>query len=387
MGWECAESMTMYRGVNISLFVFFLVLLGGGPNPGAQDTSYHSITGPCNLGFPGDHGPHPGYRTEWWYYTGNLHSQSGNDYGFQLTFFRRQISPPGAEQTWPQPASAWRTQQLFLAHAALTDITKNRFHHAEVMSREMPGLAGAHQEAGTTSISVRNWALALSENEHLLETMSDSFALSLRLRPSKAPVLHGEAGYSRKGVAPESASCYYSFSRLLAEGSVSLNGMTIPVHGTAWMDHEFSSDPLEPDIEGWDWFSLQLSNDTELMLYLLRKKDGSYSAASGGTLVDASGKASAIGRDDIVLEILDRWKSPHTRVVYPSGWRLKIPPLHLELAINPGIRDQEMQTPETTNITYWEGSVSVNGSSAGKNISGEGYVELTGYAGAMGGRM
>jgi predicted secreted hydrolase len=374
---------TAKRFFLLPLLVVFLTMA----NAHTEDGSYYAVTGPCNLSFPGDHGSHPGYRTEWWYYTGNLHSEKGDHYGFQLTFFRRQISPPGADKDWPVPASAWRNQQVFLAHAALTDISGKHFYHAEEMSRGMPELAGARQEAGATSIFVKNWSLNLDEREHLLEARSEKFGLNLRLRPVKAPVLHGEAGYSRKGAAPESASCYYSFSRLQVQGSVSLDGTSTPVQGTAWMDHEFSSAALEMDVEGWDWFSLQLSNDTELMVYLLRKKDGTYSAASSGNLVDAAGKTSPIDRADFVLEILDRWRSPRTGVVYPSGWRLKIQSLQLELTITPSLRDQELQTPETTNIIYWEGSVSVSGSSAGRDLSGEGYVELTGYAGGLAGRM
>ena len=168
---------------------------------------------------------------------------------------------------------------------------------------------------------------------------------------------------------------------------LAIAGTEIPVRGTAWMDHEFSSAPLEPDVTGWDWFSLQLSDHTELMVYLLRKQDGTYSAASSGTLVDASGRASSLNRDDLMLQTLDHWTSPRTGAVYPSGWRLAIQPIALELDITPGLRDQEMETPGTTNITYWEGSVSVSGSSRGQAVSGTGYVELTGYAGAMAGRM
>jgi predicted secreted hydrolase len=376
-----------YRTLKTLLFMLVLAAFAAILSAHAKDGPYFVIDGPCNLNFPEDHGPHPGTRTEWWYYTGNILSEKDDHYGFQLTFFRRQISPPGAEKTWPEPASAWRTQQVFLAHAALTDITQKHFHHAEEMSRGMPGLADARRETGGTKIFVKGWSLDLNEEEHLLKAKSGDFGFDLRLKPVKTPVLHGEAGYSRKGASPESASCYYSFSRLQAVGSLSIAGTEIPVHGTAWMDHEFSSAPLEPDVTGWDWFSLQFSNDTELMVYLLRKKDGTYSAASSGTLVDASGHASPLRLDDLVLETLDHWTSPRTGAVYPSGWRLSIQPIQLEVNITPSLRDQELETPDTTNITYWEGSVSVNGRSKGQALSGAGYVELTGYAGAMAGRM
>jgi len=353
----------------------------------AQEAPYHSVTGPCNLNFPKDHGAHPGYQTEWWYYTGNLQSEKGDRYGFQLTFFRRQISPPGADRAWPKPTSAWRTQQIFLAHAALTDIGEKRFYHAEQMSREMPGLAGTHQEGGTTSIFVKNWSMISDGKEHLLKVDTETFSFNLKLRSEKPPVLHGEAGYSRKGTNPGHASCYYSFTRLQADGSVTVAGTSIPVRGGAWMDHEFSSAPLEPNLEGWDWFSLQLSNNTELMIYLLREKDGTYSEVSSGTFVDASGKVVHIDYDAISLTIPDRWKSPRTGAVYPSSWQLKVQPLQLVLNIYPNLQDQELQTPESTRITYWEGSVFATGSSAGQSLSGEGYVELTGYVEAMDERM
>jgi predicted secreted hydrolase len=379
--------MMGYRRTRVSLLLLSFVLLMEVLCCLAQEAPYYSVTGPCNLSFPKDHGAHPGYQTEWWYYTGNLRSENGHRYGFQLTFFRRQISPPGADRAWPKPASAWRTQQIFLAHAALTDIGGERFHHAEQLSREMPGLAGANQEDGTLSIFLKDWSMNTDGMEHLIKADAETFGLNLKLRSQKPPALHGDAGYSRKGTDSESASCYYSFTRLQTEGSVILNGTPIPVQGTAWMDHEFSSAPLEPNLEGWDWFSLQFSNNTELMIYLLRKKDGTYSKASSATFVDTSGQVLHIDYNEISLEIRDHWQSPRTGAVYPSSWLLKVQPLQMELTIQPNLKAQELQTPESTRITYWEGSVFATGSSAGRSISGEGYVELTGYAGAMDDRM
>ncbi len=364
-----------------------LAALGGCGDGYAQAGPYRAVTGPCNLVFPADHGAHPGYRTEWWYYTGNLRSADEREYGFQLTFFRRQISPPGAERAWPAPASAWRTQQVFIAHAALSDVSGKRFRHAEEMSREMPGLAGASQEDGVGLVYVKNWVSRREGDEHRLEAEDSGFGFQLGLTSLKPPVLHGEGGYSRKGTAPESAGCYYSLTRLRVDGLISLEGTTFSVQGSAWMDHEFSSAPLEPDLAGWDWFSLQLSNGSELMVYLLRRKDGSLNEASSGTLVDAGGKALHLPHDAIRVEPLDHWKSPRSGVVYPSGWRLRIASLDLDLTVHPRLPDQELETPETTRITYWEGSVAATGTAAGKAVSGKGYVELTGYAEKMDERM
>lgn len=288
---------------------------------------------------------------------------------------------------WPQPTSAWRSQQIFLAHAALTDVAGKRFLHAEQMSRELPGLAGAYQDKGVTSVYVKGWSSRTEGRAHNLKARTEDFALRLQLLASKPPILHGDAGYSRKGSARESASCYYSLTRLAAEGEVWLDGRSVAVRGEAWMDHEFSSAPLEPTIAGWDWFSLQLSDHTELMVYLLREKDGKISEASSGTIVDASGKARHLAHDAIEVEVLGHWQSPRSRVPYPSGWRLRIRTAQLDLRIEPLLRDQELQTPGTTGITYWEGSVSATGNAAGKAVSGQGYVELTGYAGSMEGRL
>ncbi len=353
----------------------------------AQEEPYLAVTGPCGLSFPQDHGAHPGHRTEWWYYTGNLHSQGGREFGFQLTFFRRQISPPGAEKGWPRPASAWRTQQVFVAHAALSDVSGKGFYHAEHISREMPGLAGASQQDGVTEVYLKNWACRLAGNEYSLDAQADHFGFKLGLTSLKRPVLHGDQGYSKKGTAPERASCYYSMTRLAAEGVVSLGGISFPVEGTAWMDHEFSSTPLEPDLAGWDWFSLQLSNNTELMIYLLRRKDGSLHQASSGTLVEASGKTLHLARNAIQVEVLDHWQSPRSGATYPSGWHLRIPTAQLDLHLHTRLSDQELQTPATTDITYWEGSVAATGTLAGTTVTGKGYIELTGYAGTMAERL
>lgn len=348
--------------------------------PADSQQLYRSITGPCNFQFPKDHGPHPGYRTEWWYYTGNLHTENGEQFGFQLTFFRSQMSPPDSRKDWPASPSAWRTEQLFLAHAAITNINKKTFLHAEQMARGALGMAGTNQDENTTTIFLKNWLAQIRSNIQTLTAKTDDFTIKLSLDPAKAPVAHGNSGYSRKGRRPESASCYYSFTRLDANGSLIIKGKRYEVKGLAWMDHEFSSAPLEPDLSGWDWFSLQLDNNTELMVYMLRQDDGEYSPASSGTFVDTRGEVQHLSKEMIQVQILDVWKSPHSAAVYPAKWHIRIKPLQLDLHIVPNVADQEMLTPESTRVTYWEGSVSIAGTSNGKQVSGAGYVELTGYA-------
>ncbi len=352
----------------------------GSTDPNTNETRDDpEITGPCNLKFPEDHGAHPEHRTEWWYYTGNLRSEDGERFGFQLTFFRSRMSPSGVEKSWPSPRSEWRTRQLYLAHAALSRVDAKQYHHAERMAREALGMAGASQTDGATDIFVRNWSLRLSADGHYLRAVADDFAFDLDLHAEKPPMMHGDAGYSLKGSTPERSSCYYSFTRLRASGTVSVKGKKVQVDGSAWMDHEFSSTPLEPGIVGWDWFSLQFSDNTELMIYLLRNRDGSFSPASSGTFVDASGNAVHLARDDFSVEALGDWKSPHSGAVYPARWRIVVPARALDFTVEPTLPDQEMRTPESTGVTYWEGSVSITGREHGQPVTGVGYVELTGY--------
>jgi len=341
---------------------------------------YRTVTGPCGFVFPRDHGPHSDFRTEWWYYTGNLGDPSGKRYGFQLTFFRSQLAEPGSEKTWPQNPSAWRTKDLFLAHAALSDLERKRFYHDERVSRSGAGLAGVTQAKEDTEIFVGNWSALIGSDTHQLKAAARDFALDLLCEPVKPPTAHGAGGYSLKGKRPESASCYYSFTRLEAGGSIIVHGTPVPVRGTAWMDHEFTSAPLEDDLEGWDWFSLQFDDRTELMIYLLRQKTGGNSPSSSGTFVKASGEAVRLSHKDFQVDVLERWKSPRSGAAYPSRWRIRVIPLNLELSIVPNLPDQELVTEKSTRVTYWEGSVSVSGRSPLNPVSGVGYVEMTGYA-------
>jgi predicted secreted hydrolase len=346
----------------------------------AETTGFLSVTGPCNLYFPDDHGPHPGYRTEWWYYTGNLQAESGEKYGFQLTFFRSQISPSDDRQKWPQPASAWRTQQVYLAHSAISNISEKQHLQAELVSRQALKMAGADQIEDTTTLFLKNWSARIGPDKHLLTVNSDGFSYELALTPEKPPVLHGLAGYSLKGSTAERASCYYSLSRLSAEGKLSIGEKIVAVKGTAWMDHEYSTALLEPGLQGWDWFSLQLSDQTEVMAFVLRKEKGGIGPASSATVIGNQGQSRHINNEEFAVTVQNTWKSPHSKAVYPAGWRLQIFPSLLDLTIIPSLADQEMQTSGSTGVIYWEGSVSIEGTRAGRPVVGQGYVELTGYA-------
>jgi predicted secreted hydrolase len=373
----------MLNSIKIILLLILLPIFIALPATTAETGDYLAVTGPCDLEFPRDHGAHPGYRTEWWYYTGNLRSENGNQYGFQLTFFRSQISPPGAERKWPRPASAWRTSQVYLAHAAVTDIAGKQHLDAEDVARAALEMAGVNQSAEQTKIYLKNWSARIDADVHVLKVDAADFSYALNFKPAKPAVLHGDRGYSLKGTTPERASCYYSFTRLEGQGRISIAGNTVAVSGSAWMDHEFSTALLEPGITGWDWFSLQLSDSTEIMVFLLRTETGGLHPASSGTYINADGITYSIANAEISVEVLDTWRSKQSAARYPAGWRMQIAPLSIDVKITSNLHDQEMRTTGSTGVTYWEGSVSIEGTKDKLPVEGDGYVELTGYAGAF----
>jgi predicted secreted hydrolase len=348
---------------------------------------YRRVTGPCRFVFPRDHGSHEGFRTEWWYYTGNLKTQSGARFGFQLTFFRHQLRPLADRRQWPEKASNWRTDQIFLAHAALTDITGRKHYFAEDLGRGAMGLAGAEHAADGVRVFLNNWETTIEPHRHRLVMQDDAFGFNLDLTPVKQLVAHGDQGYSRKGTAPSRASCYYSFTRLATSGTIFLQGKRLEVEGLSWMDHEFSTAPLEPGISGWYWFSLQLDNDTELMLFLLNLEGGGYHPASSATLVAADGRTTAVPYESIRADVLRNWTSPETGTKYPLGWRLQLSKTGLDLKIQTPVDNQEMITTHSTGVTYWEGSVAVEGRYGAKQVKGRGYMELTGQSQGMDGKL
>ncbi|WP_419660395.1 hypothetical protein Dvar_07570 [Desulfosarcina variabilis str. Montpellier] len=344
------------------------------------DDGYQQITGPCHLAFPKDHGPHPAYRTEWWYYTGNLTDADGHRFGFQLTFFRSALKPPANRGKWPNPASDWRTDQIYLAHAALTDIDDGRHLQAEQTARAALALAGAEQSDATTTIHLNTWQAVIKPNGHHLMADTMNFSFDLNLTPVKPPVTHGDKGYSRKGRSPEQSSCYYSFTRLDATGHLTVSDKQYTTQGTAWMDHEFSSAPLAPGIAGWDWFSIQLDDQREIMLYLMRQTDGTMNPVSSGTIVLPSGQARHLKLEELQIKPIAYWTSPKSGARYPVKWRVSITCLAMDLTIEASLENQEMRTPQSTDVIYWEGSVKAKGTQGDATVSGAGYVELTGYA-------
>ena len=343
------------------------------------DCEYLSVEGPCSFRFPADHGSHPNYRTEWWYYTGNLESDTRKYYGFQLTFFRIQTSPTCQNDDWPDQPSAWRTNQIYFAHAAITDVANQKHYQAQAAARNALGMSGASLDQGTTTIFLKKWQAVIELRQHRLAAQTRDFGLELQLTPVKTPVYHGEEGYSRKGSSPQKASCYYSFTRLETEGHLRIGNEKIDVKGLSWMDHEYSTAPLEQGIVGWDWFSLQLSDQTEVMMFLLRKADGTTHPASSGTFVNAKAEIQHLKSQQFSIQVHDDWLSPITRARYPSRWNVRIPAIDLVLDVRSSVVNQEMQTRETTGVTYWEGSVTATGTKQNRLVNAKGYVELTGY--------
>lgn len=326
------------------------------------------------LQFPRDHASHPEYRIEWWYYTGNLADGNSRRFGFQLTFFRAGV------RNRPENPSRWAVRDLFMAHLALSDLETGRFHFAERMNRAGPGWAGASTE--TYRVWNESWEAALdSDGHHRLRAGDGDFGIDLELEPGRQPLLHGEAGLSRKGAQEGNASHYYSLTRMPSRGTIRVDGREFAVDGLSWMDHEFGTSFLEPEQIGWDWFALQLDSGQDLMLFQLRPSDARLDPHSGGTLLEASGQSRVLGRSDFTMEAVRSWQSPHSGARYPIQWRLSLPGQRLSLTVTAAQPDQELRTPRSTQVTYWEGAVVVTGTRGAEAVAGRGYLEMTGYAG------
>ena len=320
--------------------------------------------------FPADHGPHEAFRNEWWYVTGNLDGPDARRFGFEITIFRFSLTP-----TAPARDSKWRSNQVYIAHLAVTDAENDEFHMAERYARGALGLAGAR--AAPLRVWVEDWEIAAARDGDpwRIRAADGDIALDLTLSPLKPPVLNGDRGLSRKSSSIDSASYYYAITRLRTQGTITIANEALPVTGLSWLDREWSTSALAADQVGWDWFALQLSDGTDVMLYNLRKTDGSNDTASSGTITLADGSSTALRHGDFEIVINDEWESP-AGGTYPSGWTIRIPGRGLTLDVEPVIDDQEL----FTTVRYWEGAVDVSGTDGGRSISGRGYVELTGYA-------
>jgi len=326
-----------------------------------------------DLRFPADHGSHPDFQTEWWYFTGNLTAADERLLGFQLTFFRFAVRPSGPATR----GSEWRSRQVWMAHFAVTDAAGGRFLARERMAREALGLAGATGDP--LRVWVKDWSLderSTGSGFGLhLEAHDGDVGLTLNLATNDEPVAHGDKGLDRKGPEPGNASYYYSLPRLAASGSVTLDDEELPVTGSVWMDREWGTSALSEGTAGWDWFALQLSNGASLMFYRLRQGDGGTSAFSSGTLMGGDGTVRVLRASDVEVSALKEWVSHTTGARYPAAWSLRVPDAGLSLVVEPVLAAQELDL----SVRYWEGAVRADGAWQGNALHAVGYVELTGY--------
>ncbi|MFN6964111.1 MAG: lipocalin family protein [Pyrinomonadaceae bacterium] len=322
---------------------------------------------------PRDLAAHSGVQTEWWYYTGHLSSASGRRFGFELVFFKRRTD---LDRFAVVPLRLLGNP-IHFAHFAVTDLDRGTFKYAHRKSSNgrLESPAAASEEH--LYLSLGDWSVRESRGSHLLRASLEGCVLELTLTPAKPVVLNGRNGVSFKDEGQ--ASRYFSYTRMIAEGDILVGGRVERVGGSAWMDREFGTWEPTENQKGWDWFSIQMDDDTELMCYQLRRADGSVSSYSSGSFVDRDGQVTPLVHRDFSITPLGTWTSPRSGASYPSRWRVAVPKLGLELDIEPVLADQELDTRGTTMIVYWEGACVVGGNRGGKPVGGRAYVELVGY--------
>jgi len=341
-------------------------------NAPAADDSYRLALPGYHFEFPRDHFNHPEFQTEWWYYTGNVRTPEGRRFGFELTFFRQAVSRD-------QPASIWDVRDLWMAHLALSDLDGGEFLHTERLNRSGAGIAGASLEQAR--VWNGNWNATWTGNSQMLDAVADRFSFNLSLTPEKPPVINGENGVSQKAEGAGKASHYISFTRLKTSGSIVLDGKRFSVEGASWMDHEFFSHQLEASQSGWDWFSLQLDDGSELMLFRLRRAGGALDPYSAGTSVDSQGHSTHLAARDFTVTPGKIWTSPATGGHYPVEWTVEVPSLGFRAKLTTPLVQQEIAS--RAGPTYWEGAIAIEGTRAGRPLRGLGYLEMTGYAGRL----
>ncbi len=381
--------MTHHFKLSMTCLTLFLIVLGCKNRPASEtvdiakalsegDTAcYARAKGPIGLKFPKDFGPHEDFKTEWWYYTGNLKDQTGRHFGFQLTFFRQALA---CEK--PAGGSKWRTRQLFFAHFAVTDTQNKRFFSARRMNRGSLGIAGA--VPSPFRVWLDNWEAAGTGNKKIVLKARDHdggnaglFGLNLTLVRTKPMILQGRDGWSKKGPGPSDASYYYSFPGMGAQGNITLGKDIYKVTGRAWFDHEWSTSALSDQTAGWDWLSLHLDKGpkkgTDIMVCVIRKKDGTSNGFGFGSVSFPDGRVEILNNGQFFLTPEAFWRSPATGITYPAQWTITLPGPDIRLNVKPMIPDQEHKA----GFTYYEGAVMAKG--ADNLTSGMGYVEMTGY--------
>lgn len=377
----------LMMGYGFSLLLIVAVIIGIGlPYKSVSAASQQQVTFKQALpgysySFPADHASHPEFKTEWWYYTGHLFGKNNKAFGYELTFFRSATGLP------KKAGSNWQADNFYLVHFAITDETGKRFYHTAKLNRGAPGgMHGKRAGAKTDNYEVWNehWLVRLDEEgRHQLYAEAPEFALKLTLDELKPPAIHGYNGISQKADCVGCASHYYSLTRMPSKGHLRIGNSVYEVTGQSWMDHEFGSNQLQPEQTGWDWFSIQLANNEELMLYHLRRDDGTLDRNSSGSWVNPSVKVSHLDVNDAKVTVLEHWTSPHSGGRYPSKWRIMLPSKQLDITVTPVLADQELTDPRGSDLSYWEGRCKVRGTINGSPITGNAYVEMTGYANAF----
>lgn len=326
--------------------------------------------------FPRDHASHPEFKLEWWYYTGNVQTADGRRFGYQVTFFRVGLDPE------PANPSRWAVRDLFMTHLAVSDPVGRRYRFDERLTRGGPGLAGA--AADRYHVWNEDWSARLDDQgRHVIRVQDRSTGVELVLDEGKPPAINGANGISQKGALEGNASHYYSMTRMPTRGTITVDGERFEVTGESWMDHEFGTSFLEKEQQGWDWLSMQLSDGRELMLYQLRRGDGSRDPRSSGTLVDRRGRTTHLTADDFTLTAPGATFRAPSGALYPIRWAITIPKEQITLDVTTPLENQELST-EGAGVSYWEGLIDVKGTSAGAAITGRGYLEMTGYRGSLG---
>ena len=356
--------------------LLLLPALRADPAPGAEPWQ-HAI-GPWSWQFPRDHGAHPSFKTEWWYFTGNLADAAGRKFGFQLTIFRQ-----GVQFTPVQTASKWAVRDAYFGHFTISDLAAGKFHVAERVSRG--ALGEARTSPGRMDAALGPWSITMpdgGERMHLV-AREPEMAIDFTARPVKPLVLEGVGGLSRKSDRVGEASYYYSYPRLETSGRLRVGNSAFAVSGLSWFDHEFSTSSLGKNQAGWDWFCLQLADREEIMLYAMRDKSGAMDPVSEGTWVRADGTSERLLPGSFSIAKLGTWRSPRSGAVYPSGWHVTVPGHGADLTLSPAMTNQELHLTKMGALDYWEGACTITGTLANGPASGAGYTELTGYAGPL----
>ena len=367
-----------FRFAALAGWLLVLSVARADSGPAQPTEQWQRAIEPWSWQFPRDHGAHPNFKTEWWYFTGNLKDGQQRPFGYQLTIFRQGIQFKPA-----QPDSKWAVRDFYFGHFTLSDLNADQFHVAERVSRGALGEAKAGIDR--MDVALGPWTIQQdgAKEDYHLKANAPEMAIDFTERPLKPLILEGVAGLSRKADGIGEASYYYSYPRLATSGSLSIAGKRFDVSGLSWFDHEFSTSSLGKDQVGWDWFCIQLENNEEIMLYAMRDKSGAMDPVSEGTWVKTDGTPERLLPGSFTIEKKGTWQSPRSGANYPAGWHVVIPGHQADLTVSPAMADQELHLTKMGALDYWEGACKVAGTIANAPVKGDGYTELTGYTGTL----